>query len=384
MTSKLTQNQSIEQPSSAPISQPKPLILFTGGGTGGHVYPNLALVPEFRKRGFDIAYAGGEGNTIERRLARDAGIKYYALPTIKLIRSISVDAVKNNLKIPSTLNKAVETASRIIENIKPDCVFSKGGFVSLPVVLAACKKHIPVFAHESDYTLGLANKIAKFKGATMLKANPKSKFDGILVGMPLRDTLTYHDKTSAEKKLGINNIFKKPVLLVLGGSSGASAINDAIKANLKNLTAKYYVLHVTGKNKSERCKACDYLQFEYADDIALFYTVCDIVLSRAGATSVFEISAINKRAVFVPLPKGASRGDQIFNAALANEYGATVLRQDSSFSDNLPRSIETALQNPPMKPINSDANGKIADIVCAKLRRGEKCIDKKPSPNGLR
>lgn len=384
MTSKLTQNQSIEQPSNAPISQPKPLILFTGGGTGGHVYPNLALVPEFRKRGFDIAYAGGEGNTIERRLARDARIKYYALPTIKLIRSISVDAVKNNLKIPSTLNKAVETASRIIEKIKPDCVFSKGGFVSLPVVLAACKKHIPVFAHESDLTLGLANKIAKFKGATILKANPKSKFDGILVGMPLRDTLTYHDKTNAEKKLGINNIFKKPVLLVLGGSSGASAINDAIKANLKNLTLKYYVLHVTGKNKSERCKASDYLQFEYADDIALFYTVCDIVLSRAGATSVFEISAINKRAVFVPLPKGASRGDQIFNAALANEYGATVLRQDSSFSDNLPRSIETALQNPPMKPINSDANGKIADIVCAKLRRGEKCIDKKPSPNGLR
>lgn len=362
--------------------QPERTIIFTGGGTGGHVYPNLALIPEFKKRGFLPVYVGGEGNTIERQLARDIGTRYYGIPTIKLKRSLSLDALKNNLKIPSELGKAVKAASEIIAKIKPDCVFSKGGFVSLPVVLAAKKANVPIFAHESDLTLGLANKIAKLKGATIFKANPHSKFDGIFVGMPLRNNLVYKDKATAIKTLQINNTFKKPVLLVLGGSSGASAINDAVKKNIKTLTAKYFVLHVTGKNKGEQIKAHDYLQFEYANDVALFYTACDVVVSRAGATSVFEISTINKHALFVPLPKGASRGDQIYNAALAEEYGASVIKQDSHFFDDFPRAIETALQNPPMKPISSDANGKIADIVCDTLRRGEKCKNKKPSPNG--
>lgn len=365
------------------ILQQNAKILFTGGGTGGHVYPNLALVPEFEKRGFEIAYAGGEGNTLERRLARDAGIKYYAVPSIKLVRSMSGAAIKNNLKIPVELSRAVKKAKDVLDQIKPDCVFSKGGFVSLPIVLAASKAHIPIFAHESDYTLGLANKIAKLKGATIFKANPKAKFDGVFVGMPLRENLLRKDKAEAQKTLNINNPFKKPVLLVFGGSSGASAINEAVKKNIKSLTSKYYILHVTGKNKDEKISANDYRAFEYADDISIFYTACDVILSRAGATSVFEISSIGKRAVFVPLPKGASRGDQIYNADLAKEYGGIVLKQDSSFCDNFVGAIETAMQNPPMKPIKHDSNGKIADVVCDKLRRGEKCKNKKPSPNGL-
>ena len=250
-------------------------------------------------------------------------------------------------------------------------------------MLAASKAHIPIFAHESDYTLGLANKIAKLKGATIFKANPNAKFDGVFVGMPLRENLLRKDKAEVQKTLNINNPFKKPVLLVFGGSSGASAINEAVKKNIKSLTSKYYVLHVTGKNKDEKISANDYRAFEYADDISLFYTACDVILSRAGATSVFEISSIGKRAVFVPLPKGASRGDQIYNADLAKEYGGIVLKQDSSFCDNFVGAIETAMQNPPMKPIKHDSNGKIADVVCDKLRRGEKCKNKKPSPNGL-
>lgn len=362
--------------------QPVRTIIFTGGGTGGHVYPNLALIPTMKERGFSPVYVGQEGNSVERRLARDAKIPFFGIPTIKLVRSLSLDALKNNLKIPSELSKAVKAASEIIAKVKPACVFSKGGFVSLPVVLAAKRADVPIFAHESDLTLGLANKIAKRKGAHILYANPHSKFGGTFVGMPLRDNLVYPDKASAAKKLGINNPFKKPVLLVLGGSSGASAINEAVKCNIKILTAKYFVLHVTGKNKSEKIKAYDYLQFEYADDVALFYTACDVVVSRAGATSVFEISQIGKRALFVPLPKGVSRGDQIYNADLAKEYGANVIKQDSAFFNNLPAAIETTLQNPPMKSISSDANGKIADIICDTLRRGEKCINKKPSPNG--
>lgn len=420
-----SQKLSHQQDDAAKNQSKRPLILFTGGGTGGHVYPNVALVPEFEKRGFDVAYIGGEESAIERKIARDNGIKYYAIPTVKLVRGASLQALKNNLQIPSKLKKSVQKASEILAKIRPDCVFSKGGFVSLPVVLAAKKANIPTFAHESDLTLGVANKIAKATGATILKANPNSQFDGIFVGMPLRKNLVYKDKNAACNRLEINNPFKKPILLVLGGSSGASAINEAVKINLERLTSKYFVLHVTGKNKSDKtcdcgdsthekrnnrnpnCKTNDvrrqncsdsggcqygenrnnkrngsYLQFEYADDIALFYTVCDVVLSRAGATSVFEISSLGKKAVFVPLPKGASRGDQIFNAELAKDFGATIVKQDSSFCDNLPKAIDKAMQNPPMKEICADANGKIADMVCDRLRRGEKCTDKKPSPNG--
>ncbi len=376
------QNETMTKQNRAVNEASRRVILFTGGGTGGHVYPNLALVPEFEKRGFEIAYVGGSGDTIEKRLATKCGIKYFEIPTIKLVRSMSLAAIKNNVKIPSSLAKAVRSASDVLQKVKPDVVFSKGGFVSLPVTIAASKAKIPVFAHESDLTLGLANKIAKLKGATVLKANPDSKFDGIFVGMPMREPLIYDDKKQALKKLGVEN-HGKPVLLVLGGSSGASALNEAVRHNLKKLTSKYFVLHVTGKNKVDDTTACDYIQFEYANDVALFYTVCDLILSRAGATTVFEIASLKKKAVFVPLPKSVSRGDQLFNAELARLHGATVLKQDSTFFDDLPIAIETAMQNSCMKPIMRNANGKIADIICATLRRGEKCTDKKPSPSGL-
>ncbi len=360
------------------------IIVFTGGGTGGHVYPNIALKHAFEQRGFNAVYIGAEGEAIEKRLSEQNNIPYYAVPTIKLVRSFSVEAIKNNLAIAHTLRLAVNKAVEVLDKIKPNCVFSKGGFVSLPVVLGAKRLGIPVFAHESDLTLGLANKIAELTGATMLKANPNSRFKGVCVGMPLREELFSASKRDAVVKLGIDNPQKKSVLLVLGGSSGAAAINDAVKKNIDELCENFFVLHVCGKNKREKIEHENYVGFEYADDVASFYAASDLVLSRAGATAVFEISALKKRAVFVPLPKGASRGDQIYNAELAEQYGATVLRQDSSFSNRLVPSLKNALQNPPMRPLVYDSNGKIADLICDTLRRGEKCKDKKPSPNGSR
>ncbi len=382
-------------------------ILFTGGGTGGHIYPNLALIPEFEKRGFKTVYVGGTGNPMERKLAKERGIKYYGVPTIKLVRSFSPSAIANNIKIPFTLTKAVAEARELLEKIKPSAVFSKGGFVSLPVVMACKKLKIPVFAHESDLTLGLANKLAKQYGATILKANPHAEFDGKTVGMPLREDLFGVKKTEAKARLGIST--SKKILLILGGSSGAKFLNDEVEKHIAELTEKYFVLHVSGRggisqkpqatqnsdNKPQENKHVstsenqttkninkNYLRFDYADNIADFYAIADLVISRAGATAVYEISALKKRAIFVPLPKGISRGDQIYNADLAKEYGGITLCQNESFSDNFLQTIEKALQNPPMRAISADANGKIAEIICDSIRRGEKCKDKKPSQNG--
>lgn len=356
-------------------------IVFTGGGTGGHVYPNVALFDDFKSRGFQIFYIGGKNGSMEKSLIGKLDVPYYEIDTIKLVRSLSLSAIANNLKIPSELSKSTKQANEILKKINPSCVFSKGGFVSLPVVISARKLGIPVFAHESDLTLGLANKISSRLGAAMLKANPHSSFKGDFVGMPLRRCLFSSDKSTALRTLGIWT--DKPILLVLGGSSGASALNDAVSKNIETLCKKYFILHVYGKNKTQNITRTNYLGFEYADNIELFYAVADAIVSRAGATAVFEISALEKRALFVPLPKGVSRGDQIYNARLAQEYGAQVLVQDNNFAKNFPSAVDKTFLYTPMKKIANDANGKIADIVCDTLRRGEKCKNKKPSPNGL-
>lgn len=365
-------------------TQDKPVIIFTGGGTGGHIYPNLALIPEFEKRGFSAAYVGGVGDTQEKRLAALYGIPYFEVPSIKLVRSMSLKAVKNNLKIPFEMSGCIKAAVALLKRLKPCAVFSKGGFVSLPVALAAAKLNIPLFCHESDLTLGLANRIAAAKGATVFKANPNSKFNGELVGMPLRDSLFSYSKQIAKKGLGLPPDAK--VLLIIGGSSGAQAINDAVAKNLDALTSRWLVLHICGNGKSTNLpnETQNYRRYDYADNIAMFYAASDAVLSRAGATAVYEISALKKRAVFVPLPKGISRGDQLDNAALAQDYGACVLYQNEHFCDDFVPSIEKAFQKPPMRALCTDANRKIADTVCASIRRGEKCKDKKPSQNGLR
>lgn len=351
------------------------IVVFTGGGTGGHIYPNLALVPTMQSLGFDVRYIGSQ-NSLEQKLCEQNNIRFLDINTIKLVRSLSPKAVQNNLAIPYTLAKSVKQATELLKDISPSAVFSKGGYVSLPVVISAHKLDIPVFAHESDLTLGLANKIAMHLDAHMLKANPHSTFKGDFVGIPLRQDLFEQKRPILQKK-------DIPVILVLGGSLGAAAINDAIEKNLNSLTDKYFVLHVTGKGKSSNFSSKNYMAVEYADDISRFYQSADLVISRAGATSVFEISALKKRAIFIPLPKGISRGDQIYNAELAKEYGATVLQQTEDLCDKILPAIEQTLQKPPMKTILNDANGKIANIICDSVRRGEKCKNKKPSPNGL-
>ncbi len=356
------------------------LIILTGGGTGGHVYPNLALVNEFKRRGFDCAYIGGGGESIEKRAATDAGLLFYAVPVIKLTRSMSLSAIKNNLYIPSILKKGVRAAEDILKRLKPDAVFSKGGFVSLPAVLAASKLNIPVVCHESDLTLGLANKIAKHKKAVMISANPHSTF-GKFCGMPLREELFRADRTAARISFGIAD--SKKVLLIVGGSSGASFLNNLVNDTLSKLKENYFVIHITGKNahNEEFKKSKNYYPLAYCFDMGSAYAAADLIVSRAGATAVAEIAALKKRALFIPLPKGISRGDQIDNAALAAEYGGQALCQDKASPEAFLESINELASSPPMRRISADSNGKIAEVVCDSIGRGDLC--RKRLQNGL-
>lgn len=368
-------------------------IVLTGGGTGGHVYPNLALVPDLKRAGYTPVYVGGDGDTQEKRLAEKAGLEYHGVPVIKFIRSVSPSALKNNVKIPFTLSRSVKEAEKILKDVRAAAVFSKGGFASLPAALAALKLGIPCFCHESDYTLGLANKIAVRKGAVPLKGDPRSVFEGTFTGMPLRAEITRLSRAEARKKLGISG--DKKILLIMGGSSGAEYINQAVIENIDELTRKYYVIHLTGKGKkglSEADMSNDrrlaitrrqsYAEAEYSDDVCTLIRAADACVSRAGATAVAELAAAGARALFIPLPKGISRGDQIFNAELAEEYGGHVLYQSSEFSKRLPAAIDKTFAEPPMRAIVNDANGKIVRLIDASIRRGELCTNKKSSPNG--
>ena len=344
-------------------------IILTGGGTGGHIYPNLALIPALKKEGFNIVYVGAS-NSLEQRLANEEGIEFHSLPVVKFARGLSLKAVSNNVKIPFVLLKSFAIGKKLLKSIKPDVIFAKGGYASLPLILAHGKT--PLICHESDLTLGLANKIGKAMGGKILTSNPETK--GEFVGVPIRESILGVDKDLARKKL---NIAKTDiVLLVVGGSSGAKTINDAIREKLNLLTRKYVVVHLYGKNGDCNPQKTDrYIPIPYADNIGELYATADIVLSRAGATAVAELSALEKRALFVPLPKGASRGDQLDNAVLAKKYGGRVLYE--SEMKRLVSEIDKTLSLPPMRKMSSDTNGKIVKIICDSIAAGDLCKNKK-------
>ncbi len=345
-------------------------ILLTGGGTGGHIYPNLALLPTLKRGGFAVEYVGGNGDTLEKRLATDCGLEYHGLTTIKFVRGLSFKSVVNNLKIPFVLLKSLTEGKKLLKEVKPDLIFAKGGYVSLPLILAHGK--IPLICHESDLTLGVANKVGKFMGGKILTSNPQT--DGNFVGVPVREDLLGVDPIFARKKLNIAQ--NEKVLLVVGGSSGASAINKAIADNLQELTKKYVVIHIYGKNSNFNPQKTDrYIPIPYADNMGELYAVSDVVVSRAGATALHELSALEKRTLFIPLPKGVSRGDQMDNAVLAKKYGGRVLYE--SEIKRLTMEIDKTLSSQPMRKMSADTNGKIVEIIRDSISRGDLCKNKK-------
>lgn len=335
-------------------------IVLTGGGTAGHVLPALAIVPELKKKFDRICYIGGSG--VEKTLAMDAELPYFETETAKFRRSLSL----KNFAIPFKLIKGVKEATEHLKRLKPAVVFGKGGYVSLPSVIAAKKLGIPVVVHESDFSLGLANKIAeKHFGAKVLTAYPETAAENpsrIFVGFPLRDSLFTGQKERAARFLEFDG--SRPVLLVVGGSSGSVAINEAVKAALPKLLETYDVVHVMGKNSLRYSDSPHYKPIAYSEAIENLYALADVVVSRAGAGAVSELSALEKSAVLIPLPAGASRGDQLDNAYYAKKYGAVVLEQADLSTLTLLSAIAEA-KSVKMRPMSPPANKKIADILFA-------------------
>lgn len=311
-------------------------IILTGGGSAGHVTPNLALLPQLQAEGIEVHYIG-TADGIERTIVSErSDITYHVISSGKLRRYFSW----KNFTDPFRVLRGMFQARRIMREVKPAAVFSKGGFVSVPVVIAAHGKHIPVVTHESDYTPGLANKInAKFADKICVTFEDTLSHvgaKGVHTGTPIRPELYEGDKARGLSFLGFDD--KKPILLVMGGSLGAAAVNDAVRAALPKLLASYDIVHLCGKGKVEESLAQPgYRQFEYVnEELPDVLAATDIVVSRAGANAVFEFLALSKPALLIPLPRSASRGDQILNAGYFARKGfAMVLEQESLTPETL-------------------------------------------------
>lgn len=315
-------------------------ILFTGGGSAGHVIPNIALIEELLSEGdTEVHYMGTNG--IEKDLIAEWNIPFHEISCPKLIRGRSWNAWKRNLRIPTQLHRAKKQALEILQKIQPDAVFSKGGYVALPVITAAKKLGIPCFAHESDYSPGLANRLTARKCKYVFTSFPETAKrlpHGKYSGAPIRRAVFNATRAEARKAYGIP--FHAKVLLVFGGGSGSMAINDAVRKHLRTLTEQYVILHVCGKGKVTKSNVKNYRQFEFITDMGTAYACADLILSRAGAGTVFELLALKKAALLVPL-EGQTRGDQVENALYFQEKGlCRVLRQDLLFT--LPNAIDEA------------------------------------------
>lgn len=309
-------------------------IVLTGGGTAGHVTPNMALIPELKKQGYEVYYIGSYDG-IESKLIPELGIPYYGISSGKLRRYIDL----KNISDPFKVIKGLHQARRLLRKIKPDVVFSKGGFVSVPVVVGAKTKGIPCVIHESDMTPGLANKIC-IPCATRVCTNfpetikhlPAEK--AVLTGSPIREELFHGDKAKGLSFCGFDE--SKPVILIIGGSLGAVAVNNAVRSILPALLEKFQVIHLCGKDKvdSSLNGTKGYVQFEYIkEELCDLMAAADIMISRAGANAICEILALRKPNILIPLSAQASRGDQILNAASFEKSGYSIVIQEEDVTD---------------------------------------------------
>ncbi|WP_286082189.1 undecaprenyldiphospho-muramoylpentapeptide beta-N-acetylglucosaminyltransferase [Parablautia intestinalis] len=311
-------------------------IVLTGGGTAGHVTPNIALFPSLKDAGYEISYIGSYDG-IEKKLITDFDIPYYGIATGKFRRYLDI----KNLTDPFRVIKGLGEARKYLKKIDPDVVFSKGGFVSVPVVRAAASLHIPCIIHESDMTPGLANKLC-IPVAKKVCCNfpetmamlPKEK--AVLTGSPIREELTKGDKIAALDMCGFTA--NKPVIMVIGGSLGAASINKVVREALPKLLTDFQVIHICGKDKIDNMLLHmeGYIQFEYVKaELKDLFALADLVISRAGANSICELLALKKPNLLIPLPAESSRGDQILNAKSFESQGFSMVLDDDSLSADL-------------------------------------------------
>lgn len=308
-------------------------IILTGGGTAGHVTPNIALIPKLRELGFDIHYIGSY-NGIEKDLIEPFGIPYHGISSGKLRRYFSLQ----NFTDPFRVIKGFGEARKLIKNLKPDVIFSKGGFVSVPVVLAGKKCKVPVIIHESDMTPGLANKIAIPSAAKIccnfpetLDCLPEGK--AVLTGSPIRQELLSGNKIAAMDLCKFTA--DKPVILVIGGSLGSVVVNNAVRESLPYLLKDFQIIHLCGKGKTDESlkNTKGYCQFEYVkDELRDIFALSEIVISRAGANAICELLALRKPNLLIPLSAKASRGDQILNARSFERQGFSMVLEEEDLT----------------------------------------------------
>ena len=341
----------------------KKRIVFTGGGTAGHVTPNIALFPFLEKEGYESFYIGSY-NGIEKRLIEDFHVPYYGISTGKLRRYFDL----KNLSDPFRVIKGYAQAIKILKELKPDIVFSKGGFVSVPVIRAAAALKIPCIIHESDMTPGLANKLC-IPVATKVCCNfpettkyvPSGK--AVLTGSPIRTELTTGSKLAALELCGFSA--NKPVVMVIGGSQGASSVNVMVREALPKLLEDFQVVHICGKDKVDNLMLTipGYKQFEYLkSDLKDVFAMADVVVSRAGANAICELLALKKPNLLIPLQVG-SRGDQILNAKSFEEQGfSMVVREDFTDCDILTEKIYELYENRQMYIDKMSESGQMNSI----------------------
>ena len=283
-------------------------LLFCGGGSAGHVVPNLAIMQELKGR-HELVYVGSRGG-IEEGLAESFGVPFYGIDCPKLVRSFAPE----NLTLPLRMVRANREARALLEKVQPDLVFSKGGYASLPYLCAAVRLNIPALTHESDLSPGLVTRLMGKKCRLVLTSfeDTARRFaNGKYVGSPIRRELFSGSRTAARRKYGLSG--EKPVLLVLGGGSGSRTLNEAVKAHLSALLEQFDILHLVGRGNAGAERARGYIVREYEPEMKDAYAAADCVLCRAGAGTAFEAIALGKPALFVPLER-ATRGDQKENA----------------------------------------------------------------------
>ena len=322
-------------------------IVLTGGGTAGHVTPNIALIPRLKELGYEIYYIGSyEG--IEKKLISDFGIPYYGISTGKFRRYFD----PKNFSDPFRVLKGIGQAKKLLKEIRPNIIFSKGGFVSVPVLRAAAGLKIPCIIHESDLTPGLANKLC-IPVATKVCCNfpetlkylPESK--AVLTGSPIREELLNGNKEAAYKLCGFDG--SKPVVMIMGGSQGASAINKVVRDALPRLLEKFNIIHICGQEKMDNLLLTTpgYKQFDYVrGELKDLFAITDLVVSRAGANAICELLALRLPNLLIPLPLAASRGDQLLNAASFETQGYSIVMQEENLDeDSLIDALNDLYQN---------------------------------------
>lgn len=321
-------------------------IALTGGGTAGHVMPHLAMLEDFRQAGWRVIYIGSKG--IEKELmSQQNGVDFHTISSGKLRRYFSWENFADLFRV---FGGTVQSIILMLRK-RPKVIFSKGGFVSVPVAVAAWTLRIPVVSHESDLTPGLATKIITRFAARIFYSFPETekflpKRKSELVGLPIRADLFSGDRLEGARLCGFSSdMANLPTILVMGGSLGAQKINDCLEKCLPDLVKTFKVVHITGKGKGISFVHPHYKAFEFVkDELKHLFALTDLVIARAGANSIFEFLALQKPMLLIPLESG-SRGDQIDNAKnFANQGWAEILAEKDLSKDTLMQSVQN-LQN---------------------------------------